>query len=133
MRIRKKGQGKDSSGGASVINDAGVIHLRRGNNEIAKSCFLEALRIWELHLESNHDYIGETLVNLGEIEQCDGNYNRAIIKLVEALRIFETNRGANHLSVAFVSSKLGKCYHCNEDFDEAILAFEKTLSIRSLH
>ena len=49
LRIRKKLKGKDSLGVAAVINDVGVIQLRRGNTDIAKNCFLEAIRIWKIN------------------------------------------------------------------------------------
>ena len=131
MRLRRKAYGKDNLGVAAVLNDVGVIQLRRGQNENAERCFKEALRVWTLILGGKHEYVGETLVNLGELNHVQCEYGLAIDYLTEAMSIFKERRGVDHLSVALVYFKLGKCYWNNENLDEAIESYEKSLSIRS--
>lgn len=131
-RIRKKVEGPDSISVAAVINDVGVIQLRKGQYEIAQKCFLEALRIWELQLGDDNDKLAETLVNLGDIEYATSNFNGAIDNLLtKAQNIFQIRFGTDHVSMALVHLKLGRCHKQKHVFDDALASFEKALSIRT--
>lgn len=105
--------------------------MRKGQHEIAQKCFLEALRIWELHLGDNNDKRAETLVNLGDIEYTTSNFDGAIDKLIEAMNIFQVQFGTDHSSIALVHLKLGKCHRQKKGFEDALVSFEKALSIRT--
>ena len=130
LRIRKKTFGDHSTEVAAIINDVGVIQLRRGQNDVARNCFLEAERVWKTH-GGNPEYLGETLVNLGEIYHTDRKYGEAINNFNEALIIFESVHGNTHLSIALVQYKLGKSLKEQHDYDKAVTSFERALSIRS--
>lgn len=131
-RIRKMAEGPDSKSLAGVINDVGVIQLRKGQYTRAEKCFLEALRIWKLHLDRNNEKVAETLVNLRDIEYAKRNYDAAMQKLINSLDTFQNQFGANHPSVALVHLKLGRCQRQKEDFDDApLVSFEKALAIRT--
>ena len=131
LRIRKRAFGDGSTEVAAIINDVGVIQLRRGHNDVARNCFLEAQRMWKLQGDENQEYLGETLVNLGEIHHLDEEYRDAIASFKEALVIFESLHDKASLSVALVQFKLGKSQKELHDFDNAMISFEKALSIRS--
>jgi len=107
LRIRRSNQGMDSLPVAAIVNDVGVIHLRRDQHNIARTCFSEALRIWKDKLDKNHKYLGEVLLNLAEIDHYNGDLDDAIDKLTEALSVMKLNNGERHVSVALVYYKLG--------------------------
>ena len=130
LRLRKQKGGKDTLGVAAVINNTGVIQLRRGEYEIAKSCFNESMRIFEMLLEENHENIAEALLNLGEIDYHEGQYDDAIDKFKDALGIFKSRLDDEHLKVGLVWNCLGRCYKCKGDYIDATEALEKSLYIR---
>ena len=116
---------------AAVINDVGVLQLRKGQHGIARTCFTEAMRVWKLKLEKGHDYIGETLMNLAEIDVSTGHCDDAIEKLTEALELMKVNHGDNHLSVGLIYFKLGQSLRMKKSYLEASDAFDRCLMIRS--
>lgn len=131
LQIRKKTFGDDSTEVAAIINDVGVIQLRRGRNDVARNCFLEAQRVWKEQGAQHKEYLGETLVNLGEIHHLEREYDDAITNFNEAIEIFESLYGSTHLSIAVVQYKLGKSLKERHEYDMAMTAFERALSIRS--
>lgn len=131
LRIRKDIFGDDSVEVGAIINDVGVIQLRREQNETARNCFLEAERIWRSHKLDHPNNLAETLVNLGEIYHTDKKYGLAIDTFNEALMIFESVHDNTHLSIAHVQFKLGKALRELNNYDDAVACFERALSIRS--
>ncbi len=129
--MRKKLFGEDSTEVAAIINDVGVIQLRRSQVDIAQNCFLESQRIWTLRGDEGKEHFGETLVNLGEIDHLQERYNEAIHHFREALNIFEAAHDKAHLSVALVLHKLGRAYKEKGDYDDANGTLEKALSMRT--
>ncbi len=129
--MRKSIFGNDTIEVAAIINDVGVIQLRLGLHDVAENCFREAERVWRMKPDECSEYLGETLVNLGEIHHVNEKYDDAISNFTEAMGIFESAYGNAHVAVALTLYKLGRSQREKHDLDAAMMSFEKSLSIRT--
>lgn len=132
MEIRKAVNGINCLGVAAVLNDVGVVQLRRKEFEIALRCFDDTMEVWRAQLEDGHEFIGETLVNMGELNGAKMDFAAAVENYVEAIDIFKDKRGATDISVAYVYTKLGETLVRLEEYNNAVEAYQQCLSIRTL-
>jgi tetratricopeptide (TPR) repeat protein len=131
LRIRKIYNDNESLEIAALINDVGVLQLRKSQYVTARTCFSEAMRVWKAKLEKGHQCIGETLMNLAKIDVSTGMHEDAIEKLYEALDAMKVNHGEEHFSVALIYFKLGQSLRLKKSYLESLDAFDRSFMIRS--
>lgn len=110
---------------SALLNNLGVIELRRGHYEIAAGYYTEALTIFK---ELDYEY-GECacLYNLGNTYLERGETRRAIAYYNRSLKISE--RIVEHAGQAFIYHGLGAAHHRNDHVDQADKYYRRSLEL----
>ncbi|MFO7561763.1 MAG: serine/threonine-protein kinase [Enhygromyxa sp.] len=122
----------DGAGGpleASLRNNIGAIHERRGQLDEALVEFERALTIYQATLPAAHPSISIALNNLGTIHARRGRLEQALDYFQQTLAIRESSLPPGHPRLAAAHENLGNLHAAQGSFDLAIAALGRALSI----
>jgi CHAT domain-containing protein/tetratricopeptide (TPR) repeat protein len=81
---------------ASILNSLGVLNAHIGNNQIAETYFLEAIKIRKDKLNTSHPIYAASLFDLSFVYRNMGNYSNAESLLKESIDIRNSVFGENN-------------------------------------
>jgi hypothetical protein len=114
---------------ATLHNNVGAIHQRRGEADEALAEFEHALAIYQAVLPSAHPSISIALNNLGTIHGGEGRLDEALGYFERTLQIRAASLPPGHPRFAAAYENIGNVHALREDYERAGTALEQALAI----
>ena len=131
--IRKEKFGLDHRDTATTLNNLGLVNMRKGEIDLAKSYLDKAysIRSWKLFQDQYPD-IGQSYNDVGILFDSVGNLGEARANLEKAARVRTNTLLENHPLIAETLTNLAKVCLAQGDNATARNHYEKSLNIYRL-
>ncbi|CAF3930921.1 unnamed protein product [Adineta steineri] len=114
---------------ATVYNNIGLVHMERGELNLALKNYEIAYEMRRKQLPSNHPDIAGSLNNIGIIYRAKGDLNTALDYMQQTLTIDENLHPGNNLGKAITIENIGRVYMDKEDLDTALTYLSRALEM----
>ena len=140
---------EDNTGIAACLNEIGIVFKVQGNYQKAMDFYQESLKIWkQLFLDANDDMakgfankgIASSLLNIGEINRTQGNYDIAINYYLQSLKLYEQLKDSpakilvrlGKLGISKCWNNIGIIYYYQRNYEKAMDYFIRSLKIKEI-
>jgi CHAT domain-containing protein len=114
---------------AQVMNDIGVVHRRRGDLDLARDCYAEALRGYEQLGDRRNQ--ASVMMNLAVIDGDTSNYREAIA-LDERVLVILQAADPRSYEMATVLNNIGVIYDHQHDIARAVDYYQRALALQEV-
>ncbi len=130
LSMRQELLGPEHADVATALNNLGVIHNLKGEQDKSEAFNQQALAIRMKVLGPDHPHVAYSLNNLAVIQSRRGKYREARLLYQRALEIKEKSQGPEHPDVATSVHNLASAYFDMGDFLKAEQLQQRALQIR---
>ncbi len=114
---------------STLLMNAGVAALRRGDPNTGVPRLREALELREGVVGRNHVTVGNSLMNIGHALQSQSKYEQSFVAYTRSYEILRDHPGANHFIVAQVLSGMGLVHKHRGEYEPALTRTAAALSL----
>jgi tetratricopeptide (TPR) repeat protein len=114
---------------ATTLLNIGLIHTKKSDYQYARSCFMEALRIYENTLPCGHDQTIKLFLAIVDSYIGKKDFRSASEFCDTKLKQYQSNLGSSHPCMGKIRKLMGYIAFKNDNYEDAFILFEEALQL----